>query len=172
MEKFEVGKLFREGIIKYEECVKFGFGETGGDMPIFLSSPSEKEIESIKNEKLEIAFYEKDEIIFFLSKFYGMYWMDAPYTVHLAQPFEFMDITEDMGYSLTIFLVDAATGILKAGRYIGLGHKFSIELKNAILRQKELPFNKELYYKKVQDVYANYYTHDLVRSAIHFYKVK
>lgn len=172
MEKFEVGQLLQEGVTKYEECVKFGFSQAGADMTVFFNRPTNNEIEAVKTGKLEIAFYEKEGIIFFLSKFQGLNWMDSPYNVHLSQPYDFEDIPSDMGLSLTILLTDASTGIIKTIRYVGLGNKFSLDLQAAILKQKELQLQGELYYKKLQKVYANYSTSDLVKRASHFYKVK
>lgn len=162
---YEVGKPLQAGITKYEECVKFGFNQQGADMVIFFHSPTAIEVESIRTGKIELGFCEKDGIIFFLSKFAELNWMDAPYTVHLSQPFEFMEISENIGFAFTIILVDASTGLVKVIRHIGMSHRLSVELKAASLRQKQMPFKKKLYDQKVKQIYKNYTTNDLIKRA-------
>lgn len=172
MQKFEVGQLFQEDITQYEETMRFGFSQPGADMCIFFNAPNAKEIESVKSGKLEIAMYTKDDLIFMLFKFQGLHWMDAPYSVHISKPFEFEDLAEGSGFGCTIFLIDAATGILKVMRYISFSTEFSRRFKNAVLKQKELSFNNSLYDAKIQAVYKNYSTSDMVQRADAFCKIK
>lgn len=170
-QKFEVGQLF-QGKTNFPEGVKFDFDQSGALLFLFFNKPSAKEIESVKSGKLEIGLYQKDEIIFILLKFQGMEWMDAPYSIHLSSPFEFAELQEGLGFGTTIFLVDATTGILKVMRYIGLSTEFSRKLKDAILKQKEMTFDKTLYNKRLNEIYGNYSTSDLVRRAEVFCRIK
>ncbi|MFA5169846.1 MAG: hypothetical protein WC420_03915 [Candidatus Paceibacterota bacterium] len=172
MQKYEVGKLLQEGVTRYQEGVKFGFSQSGADMCIFFNAPRAKEIESVKLGKLEIAMYTKEDLIFMLFKFQELHWMDAPYSVHISKPFEFEDLAEGSGFGCTIFLVDAGTGIIKAIRYIGFSAEFSRRFKIAVLKQKEQPFDKNMYDSKIQEVYKNYSTSDIVQRADAFCKIK
>jgi hypothetical protein len=172
MRKHEVGELFEEGKTRYNEGVIFEFTQSGPILLMFFNHPTENEIASIKSGKLELAFLEKDEVIFILSKFQGMSWIDAPYTVHLSKPFTFDDMAPDQGFGLTIYLIDANSGILKVIRYVGLSNEFSRKLRAAILRQKETHFDKTLHDLKINSIYANYSTDDLVRRAETFCKIK
>jgi hypothetical protein len=172
MRKHEVGELFEEGKTRYNEGVIFEFTQSGPILLMFFNHPTENEIASIKSGKLELAFLEKDEVIFILSKFQGMSWIDAPYTVHLSKPFTFDNMTPDQGFGLTIYLIDASSGILKAIRYVGLSNDFSGKLKATILRQKEMSFDAIAYNRRINTIYANYSTDDLVRRAETFCKIK
>lgn len=168
----EVGQLFEPGRTRYDEGVKFEFTQSGPILLIFFDRPTEKEIEAIRAGKFQTKFYEHDNVIFMLFKFGSLNWIDAPYSVHLSPPFEFAEELDqdNLGFGLQIFLIDAATGILKVMRYIGLGHDFSIQLREAILQQKEQPFNQNAYNLKVNEIYRRYTTDQLVDYAKWFYK--
>jgi len=172
MQKLEVGQLLQEGKTKYQEGVIFDFQQAGPLLYLFFNSPTDAEIESVKKGKFEIRFYQKDEVIFILTKFQGIPWMDAPYSIHLSQPFEFQEITEGKGFGLTTLLVDANTGILKAIRYSGLSTEFSQKLRIAIENQKSIPWDADAYHKKINMIFGNYSTDDLVNRADAIYKVK
>ncbi|TEB13337.1 hypothetical protein [Pelotomaculum propionicicum] len=165
MRKYEVGKLFAEEITSYPETVKFDFTQSGPVLLVFFAGPTPKEIESVKSGRFEAGFYAKDDVIFFLARFAGLNWMDAPYTAHLSEPFEFLEMGEGQGFGLHIFLVDARTGIIKAMRLIGLSAGFSRKLKTAIEDQKKRPFNKDVYDHQIKFVFSNFTTMELVQRA-------
>lgn len=165
MQNYEVGKLFEQGRTRYQETIKFDFTQGGPILFVILDRPSEKEIENIRSGKMQIGIYTKDEIIFMLFKFGSLNWVDAPYSVHLSKPFDFMELSERKGYGLQILLIDASTGILKVIRYIGLPTAFSKKFKQAVLEQKERPFDNIKYDQKINAIYGNYSTDDLVERA-------
>jgi hypothetical protein len=174
-QSLEVGKLFRPDVYSYPEQVQFEFEQSGPSLYIYFSQPTIKEIEAVRSGKFKIGFYETESIIFILVKFEGMNWIDAPYTVHLSPPFEFMeelDSSPMLGFGLQIFLVDAATGILKVIRYVGLGHDFSVRLRDGILRQKGIPFDKGTYGFRLNEIYRRYSTDQLVDYAKWFFKIE
>ena len=172
MNKFEVGKLFDEGKTRYNESTRFDFQQDGAVLILFFDRLTLQEIEWIKTGRFEIGFYEKDEIIFMLSRFGSMNYIDAPYSVHLSKPFTFDELREGMGFSLSIFLVDASNGILKAMRYVGLSTDFSRRLQKAIERQKTAEFDRNAYDAKLRQIYANYSTDDLVQKADAWCRIK
>lgn len=151
--KFEVGKLFEEGITRYNEEAKFEFTQSGPALLIFFKTPTEKEIESIRADNIKIGFTEISEIIFMLYKFEGIPWIDAPYSIHLSGNIEPQKVEEGTGYGLQIFLIDADTGILKVMRLIGMGTEWSRRFREAILRQKNIPFDHEIYNLKIENIY-------------------
>jgi hypothetical protein len=173
----EVGQLFEPGRTRYQETVKFEFTPGGPVLLIYFERPNQKEIAAIRSGKFKFGFYEHDigSVIFTLSKFEGLKWMDAPYSIHLSPPFEFapeLDTDQNLGFALQIFLIDAATGILHVIRYVGLGHDFSVKFKEALQRQKAVNFNQAAYNLKIDDAYKRYSTDDLVSYAKWFYTVK
>lgn len=60
MEKLEVGKLFKEGITRYPEGVKFDITDGGCDLLIYFSDPSEKEKEAITKVILNMDILKKE----------------------------------------------------------------------------------------------------------------
>lgn len=165
MRHFEVGKIFEEGRTGYQEGVKFDFDNSGAVLFLFFSNPTEAEINSVKKGRLQIGVYENSKILFMLFKFEGMEWMDAPYNVHLSQPYELQSVSDGIGYSMTIFLINANTGILEAGRFIGWRSDMSRKFKEAIECQRSYKYNMDTYNKIVNQVYGNYSTKDMVSRA-------
>lgn len=171
----QVGKLFESGRTHYDEGLKFEFEQSGPILFIFFNRPTEKEIETIRAGKFKIGFYETEGIIFILSKFGSLKWFDTPYNIHLSPPIKFaeeLDANKTLGFGLQIFLIDAATGILKVIRYIGLGHDFSIRLRDEMLKQKQSPFNQDTYIFRLNELYKRYSTDQLVEYARYFFKIE
>ncbi|RCX20858.1 hypothetical protein DFR58_10160 [Anaerobacterium chartisolvens] len=172
MQKFEVGQLFWPGKTSYPEAPKFSFGASGAALELYLQKPSKKEIESVRAGKFELGFYEKQPCIFMLFKFAGMGYMDAPYSVHLSPAFEFQPLSPGLGFALTVFLVDAATGVLEVMRYVGLSTDFSARLQKAIERQREMLFDRVEYDACIAHTYSNYPTEALVQRAEAWCRIK
>lgn len=168
----EVGQLFEPGRTHYDEGTKFEFTQGGPVLFIMFERPTEKEIEAVRAGKFIMKFYEHDNIIFMLFKFEGVPWIDTPYNINLSPPFEFEPMSKTQGFGLQIYLIDAATGILKVIRHIGLGHEFSIRLRDAILSQKSKPFDNGIYSFKINDIYKRYRPEDLAEFARWYYKTE
>ncbi len=165
MKVYKVGELLQEGITRYQEGMKFDFLQDGPVLLIFFNNPTTAEIEAIRSGKLEIGLYERDSVIFILTKFQGQQWMDAPYSIHMSKPFEFQELSYGMGFGLNILLTDAATGVLRAIRLVGLPTAFSQKLRYAMERQKEQPFDIDKYNKKINEIFGNYSTDGLAIRA-------
>ena len=63
--------------------------------------------------------------------------MDAPYNVHLSNHFTFDEVPDGKGLLMSVFFVDALTGILKVYRVIGLGNEFTANLLKHIQIQRD-----------------------------------
>jgi hypothetical protein len=165
MRALQVGKIFEEGKTKYQEGVKFDFDQSGGTLFLFFKNPTGEEINSIQKGKLQIGMYENSKIIFMLFKFENMEWMDAPYNVHLSPPYELQFIRNGIGYGMTIFLINANTGILEAGRLIGWRTDMSRKFKEAVECQRSYRYDTFKYTQTLNQVYGNYSTKDMVERA-------
>lgn len=160
-----VGELLKENVTSYQEGVRFDVTESGMEMLVYINRPSLNEIEEIKKKDLKLALTSSKGIIFIMSKFGTLQWFDAPYSVHLSKPFELDKLEEGIGYALNITLVDAATGIVKAMRLVGMPTRFSRKLAREIDEQRYLDFDKEEYIRNIQSIYSNYSTKDLLKRA-------
>jgi hypothetical protein len=132
---------------------------------MYFDKPTDSEVESVKSGRVELGLCVKENTIFFLSKFSGMEWMDAPYSPYLSKNTRFDDLANDMGYALHVVLVDASSGIIKAMRLIGMQTHFSKILRKEILNQLGNDFSNQLHQERVDKVYKNYQTHSLVKYA-------
>lgn len=162
MEKLEVGKLFREGCTRCQEGIRFDINDAGCDLYIYFSNPSNEEIQDIKDGKFKAGYYTEDNAIFMLFKFGNLTWMDAPYSIHLSKNLtNFQLFDGGQGLALHVYFIDANTGILKVMRLIGLKTRFSIQLIEAVEKQKKMPYQDYQY--NINSIMAKYSTKDLVK---------
>lgn len=163
---FEVGEIVCS---PRGEGVVFDLSSAGGTLAFYYSQPTDNEIKQIKTGRPKFKIAVANEIMFLLSKFGDLAWTDAPFSIALTQitpsDLENIHISDGIGLSLHVMLVDCATGRLKANRLIGLGSEFSRELLRTALR---LPIQKNLatYLSNINAVYNCYRTTDLVKRAI------
>ena len=168
---FEVGKLFEPGVTSYPEGVKFDFIEGGPVLLLFFAGPTEEEVEAVRGGGFKIGFLEsgiiednrhKGIIIFLLFRFGRLPWMDAPFSIHLAQRKTPAEVEDGLGYGLQVLLIDAATGVLKVIRLVGLGTEWSRNFRQAILEQEAAGFDWRAYDAEIQRTYKMYKTRDMV----------
>jgi len=165
LRKLEVGKPIEGCIKQYQEGVKFDFDNSGAVLFIMFRDPTNQEIESIRKGRLQIGICTLSNIIFMLFKFGNLNWIDAPFDIHLAQNQSFLNVemNESQGFGMSMFLVDASTGILQAMRLIGWPHRLSQIFIEEAKKQVEQAFEQSEYDRKIDAVYMKYSTNDLVR---------
>ena len=172
LEKLAVGEKY----IKFKdnsEGIKFDMSDSGGIITILFNKPTQDEVDNIKNGDLQFGLFIKDGIIFLLTKFGSMQWMDAPYHIALSPALtRLKEIGEGKGYGINIIFADTSSGEIKVLRYIGLNTKFSRKLKEAIEEQWVNCFNKLEYSSKLQQVMNTYSTKDMVRMSLENCKIR
>lgn len=165
MFKFQVGEV----IEKYKgsnEGVRFEFTDIGADLIILFKNPNDKEIKGIKKGKLQFNLFVRENIIFLVSKFGEIPWMDAPFHVALAKNLtKLEDIQEGQGYGCTITLIDSNTGEIKAIRYVSFNTRFSKVLKENIEEQIKEDFDKVEYNIKLNDMFSKYDTKYMAKNS-------
>lgn len=162
MFKLEVGKVI-EKLKGMPEEIKFDIADDGATLLILFKNPTKKEIEEIKAGELKFGMFIKENIIFILSKFGSMPWMDAPYHVKLSKNLTRLEnIKDGEGYSCTIILTDTATGEIKALRFISFGTEYSRRLKKNVETQQNEGSDLIRYNKKLDGIMFNYSTKDMV----------
>lgn len=135
--------------------------------------PTESEVEQMSAGKsFEIRFTRIEDALYILTKCGKLNWTDAPYNPHLSHA-ELPPVTNNVdGYALTLLMVDAATGVIKSVRLIGLGNKFSKALKSEIDRLRCMPFSWEDYNQRLRANNLAFSTNDLTRRAISYWKLR
>ncbi len=164
MQIFEVGKPYEQGVQSLPEGIAFDYTETGGFLRVVFDSPTEEEIQEIKDGKMQFGLLEKEGIIFLLIKFGRMEWMDVPYYIMNSDPYVLGRLADETkGYPLHIVFVDGRTGIVKVIKRIGLPHEMSIRFKEMVENQRRNPI--ENYEALVKEVCSEYSTDELVDEA-------
>lgn len=164
MEKLEVGKLFKDGVTRYREGVKFDITDSGCNLFIYFDDPTKEELDSISRGEIKYGYYKENNVLLLLFKFGTIQWIDAPYSIHLSNNLtKIQEIEDGKGFATTIYLIDAATGILKSIRYISFNTRFSRMLKEDLQKQKEMSNrNFDMY---LSNIYMKYTTNNLVKLA-------
>lgn len=161
--EFRVGSPVPKGFAPASEGVRLGF-DGGFVLTCACSRPTSKEKQAFKNGVAQFGLAVVNDVIFFLSRFGTLNWMDSPFNRHLYYDNRMSRLEvpgPTQGYGLHVMLIDSATGILASQRLIGLEHNLSMRLREAIINQPEIPD----YDQRLQLTMAKYTTMDLVALA-------
>lgn len=162
MYRYAVGERYEDLVSK--EGIRFDMNDEGGTLIIYFDRPTDPEIQAIKKGSIQFKLLEMKNIIFLLTKFEGMEWMDAPYHVELSKNLtELRDLQENQGYALHIILVDGTIGEIKAMRLVGFNTNFSYKFRELVSRQRETKFEQVKYNSNLFCVMTNYSTKDLLK---------
>jgi hypothetical protein len=176
MHRYEVGKPYSPTRAKWPEAIDFNWRGGGFEMRMFLRGPTGEEIDGIGKGRAEFALHIESPAIFLLYRFVpGMaMWSDAPYSYHLAQralPEEVAlpDIlpspqSRDL---LSIILVDADSGLVKALREVSFSPEFSRALRQGVRDTSASAWPGDAQYDRLlKRVYARFPTSaDMARAA-------
>lgn len=171
LKKYEVGKLFDENKTRYQEGCKIDVTDLGINLMVYYNTPTSEEVNNFKDGDFKFNFAMIDDIIFFIAQF-GNEKMDIPYTIHLSKNLTNLDSIENENNEilLTVYLIDAKTGILKVLRAIGITTGFYNKLLENIKKQKDHEFNINDYDRNLQTIYRKYSLKDLLRMSIAYFK--
>lgn len=161
MYKLEVGKPYIEGKTRWPDASQFVYDRCGLMLSIFAGHLKESEIEAVRKGQVELAIYENQPAVFLLYRIKGFGpWSDVPYSIHLVSPENRPDIKpliiEGQKLLMTIILVDADTGIIKALRAVSTSTAFTVALNQAVMRQAKQTFSQTEYNRHVNSLYARY----------------
>lgn len=164
MKLLEIGKLFKDGITRYKEGIKFDITDGGCNLLIYYADPSEEEKKDITKGSFKYGYFREGNVILMLFRFGEQQWMDAPYSVHLSKNLtKLQGITEAQGFALNIYLINANSGIIEGMRLVGLNERLSKMLKEDIVKQNDLIYDG--FDIKLNEVYRKYTTKALVSMA-------
>lgn len=125
-----------------------------------------KEQEEISEGQVQFKLAIANNILFFLSKFGDLPWQDSPFASNLASVDlnTFKNIPENMGLSLHVMLIEAATGKLVINRIIGLSSYFTRSFIDLALKHPA-PSDRIEYQQLLLNIYSRYSTDQLVDMA-------
>jgi hypothetical protein len=170
MRTIEVGKLFDPRLTRWDDGVS-EYNYRGGyhRLIIPLARPTPDEIEAVRFGAAKFAFTTIGPVIVFQFRFgTAISWSDALYTWHkvpVEERVEPVTLTGEQRVPLEVFLLDAATGIVRAIRVLTLSPTFSRRLHEAIRRQAAEPF-PDNYDELAAHVLTNYTSRQLRDRAL------
>jgi hypothetical protein len=173
--EMEVEQPYPSGSPPYPEGADYNYRTGAHELGLFFGHPSLAEIEAVKRGRAEFAFVAEGPVIFFLYRFRPWVpWGDAAYSWHLLPKHEqTLPRPEAHGAEtralLTVLLIDAKTGIVKAKRAVTLSPSFTQALHAAIREQAASEWwGAAAYNGVVEEAYRRYPTsEDLLRRAAH-----
>lgn len=121
------------------DMIQFDLTDGGAILLLKFRKPKQEEKDAFISGKKCFGFTVVNDIIFFLSKFGDLPWMDAPFARQFSSCTRLEMPEEGTGLAMHAMFVDASTGVLVAQKIIGLPTKLSCDLIRAIMRQPEIP---------------------------------
>ena len=163
MYKYEVGQVI-DKFVMHPEGARFDISDSGAVLQIFFNNPTSDEISQFKEGKrFEIRFIEIRNVIMITIKIGNLNWSKNLTKFELPN--------NNQGLALTIMLIDARTGEIKALRLVGLSEKFTKKLFGTIMELKITYFDKLEYAQTINSIYASYPTDKLVKLSNDYYKI-
>jgi hypothetical protein len=137
---FEVGKVSHE-FIGHKEDVLFDIDDSGALLLVFFNNPSANEIAQFnENARFEMRLTDFTDVTIFTFKLGSLNWMDTPYTPHLSKNLTRLEnVTDDMGYAMTIVLINGVAGKVESLRLISLSTGMSRRIKKSVDVHLERP---------------------------------
>lgn len=167
---YRVGELYSPNRTRWGEGTEYNWRANIHEIRMFFSQPLPSEVQAVKNGEATFGLVIKEDVILLVFKFGSLPFSDAPYTIHrvpeqertlpplLTRPTE--------RHLVTIFLVNADTGILLAIRQVSFSHDFTEALHQAIREQADRPFDQVKFDRQLRSLYSQYQSKDLMKLAI------
>jgi len=167
MYAYQVGQPYNPNVPQFPEVIQYNYRGGEHELVLFLNNPSAEEINDVAKGEARFALYADKDLIFLLFKFgNAIDWSDAPYSYHLvpADQQQRAPETSVRDYVLLhVILVDAACGIVKALRVIGMQPPFAQALHRAINAQANMEWNSREYAHNLRALYDKYNSHQMVQ---------
>lgn len=172
MHLYEVGKPYSPTRTQWEEGTEYNYrGERRGvhEIRLFFRHPKPIEVQSVKQGEATFGLVVQENLIVLVFKFGAIPWSDAPYSWHMVPERERHlppELRPGERETLTVFLIDADTGILLAIRQVSFSPEFTRALHQAIRAQAGRPFDQVIYDRQLRALQARYQSKDLYKIAI------
>lgn len=163
---YREGGLYHPTQRQWPERAEYNYRSGGHELVLFYPQPSAHEVQAIKRGTVEVALYTEGDLLLLLHRFGDLPWSDSPYSWHLLRQALPEQATlppplgegEESRTLLTVILVNAATGVIRALRVVSLSPAFTTALHLAILSQAQRPWPGEAYDRQLADLYRRYPT--------------
>lgn len=141
---YRVGDPYHPTRRSWPELAQYQYRGGGHELVLFLRQPTSREVRAARQGLASFAFYADQDLLVLLYAFGdGLPWSDAPYSWHLVPKSERVLPPETRGEEralLSLVLVDATTGIIRALRVVTLTPTFTRLFHDAIREQAARPW--------------------------------
>jgi hypothetical protein len=162
MYRYQVGQLYSPTRRRWPEDVDYNFRAGQHELRLFFRNPSAVDIDAIARGPCEFALLRGRDTFFFLYHFGdAVPWSDKPFSWWLVPEDERVtpktaDFPEPHDL-LSIILVNADSGIIKALRVVTFSPAFTAAIRLAIADQAKYPFVGDAAYEaQIRAYYARY----------------
>ena len=165
---YTVGELF--GIDFHgQELVTYNYSQGGHLLTVAMPNMTEREEQELRSGTAQFALTVKNGIIFLLSKFGEMPWMDAPFQWWLNPPASRMmppSLSPSDRILMSITAVDSVTNCIRVLRAVTPSQEFSRALIEAVRRQARSSWEGAAKHdRQIAKIYRRLTTRDLLRQA-------
>lgn len=132
---------------------------TGIHLALMIASPTEAEVEAVRSGLPRFAWIDGSNVALLAWAFApGVPWSDAPYSPHLEQPGDMPGIAPAAGNSapVTVVLVDADTGLVRAVRDTAWPHDFTAVVRDSVARMAAAPLDMNAMDAAMAKLYITY----------------
>lgn len=152
----------------------FHADENGYILVYNFDRPTQDEIAQMHEGcPFEIAYTVIGGAIWILSRCGTLEWADAPFHPALSPRWDRLPAPAGTeGHALTLIMTDATDTTVKSLRVIGLGHGFSVKLREEIRSLAQKSFDPEEYGRSINNTLAAYSTKKLLSMASEKWRLK
>ena len=168
---FEVGKPY-SARTRWPEGSQYNFRGGGHELLLLFASPSDREVTGVRKAPVELALVVEGPLVVLSHRFGdALPWGDSPFSWHLlpeserVYPPPWEDGSPEQRALLAVFLVDAATGILRALRQLTMAPDFTRAIHRAIVEQAQQPWNAAAYDAALERLYQRYPSSEALQVA-------
>lgn len=163
MHEIRVGSLLVPGRTAWPELGEYNHYDGGHELRLFFARPTDREVKAVRDCTCEFALLPAGDVVFLLYRFgSAVPWSDAPFSWHLVPRGRRTVPASTTGQTRTVlqvYLVDAATGIVRVIRAVSLSPEFTARLHAAIAAQASVPWiGREAYDAQLAEHYRRWPT--------------
>lgn len=167
---YEVGKPYSNTRSSWPEVVEYNYLDGQHVLRMFLNGLGASDVDGVARGTIRFGLVVDPPVIMLSYRFdEAIPWSDAPFSIHMV-PEDRRQMPPELQPGeravMTIMLIEARSGIVKALRVIGLGESFSRRLHQAIIEQATAPFDQVAYDAKLETMYRNYSSKQLFSRAV------
>lgn len=157
MRRLRVGDQLYKGIAGFEEGTHYNYTLAGHTLILSMKDPLPEHVAAVSDDEAVFGLATRDRAAFVLCRFGNLPWRIAHYNwwinppVLRPDPWDDLD-TVDSGVYVTVTLVDAADGIVKALRSVRLAKEFSRMFLLTVETQTKPSFDPWHYLEVVESV--------------------